>query len=80
MPLAASDKVGRYEILALIGKGGMGEVYKAHDPAAGRDVAVKISHAQFSNRFSREARAPVERKSAATLMLGENWTALLKKK
>src|SRR5215471_69457 len=57
MPLAASEKVGRYEILALIGKGGMGEVYKAHDPAAGRDVAVKISHAQFSDRFSREAKA-----------------------
>jgi Tol biopolymer transport system component len=35
----------------------MGEVYKAHDPAAGRDVAVKISHAQFSDRFGREARA-----------------------
>jgi eukaryotic-like serine/threonine-protein kinase len=57
MPLAASEKVGRYEILALIGKGGMGEVYKARDPAAGRDVAVKISHAQFSDRFSREAKA-----------------------
>jgi Tol biopolymer transport system component/predicted Ser/Thr protein kinase len=57
MPLAASEKVGRYEILALIGKGGMGEVYKAHDPAAGRDVAVKVAHARFSDRFSREARA-----------------------
>jgi serine/threonine protein kinase len=57
MPLAASEKVGRYEILALIGKGGMGEVYKAHDPAAGRDVAVKIGHARFSDRFSREAKA-----------------------
>jgi serine/threonine protein kinase len=57
MPLAASEKVGRYEILALIGKGGMGEVYKAHDPAAGRDVAVKFAHERFSDRFSREAKA-----------------------
>ena len=57
MPLAASEKVGRYEILALIGKGGMGEVYKAHDPAAGRDVAVKIAHERFSDRFGREAKA-----------------------
>ena len=35
MPLAASEKVGRYEILALTGKGRMGEVYKSHDPSAG---------------------------------------------
>src|SRR6516164_9096696 len=57
MSLAASEKVGRYKILALIGKGGMGEVYKAHDPAAGRDVAVKIAHERFSDRFGCEAKA-----------------------
>jgi hypothetical protein len=33
------------------------EVYKAHDPTAGRDVAVKISQGRFSDRFSREAKA-----------------------
>jgi eukaryotic-like serine/threonine-protein kinase len=35
----------------------MGEVYKAHDPSAGRDVALKVSQAQYTDRFSREARA-----------------------
>ena len=57
MPLAAGDKLGPYEILALIGKGGMGEVYRAHDPRLRRDVAIKVSAAQFTERFEREARA-----------------------
>ena len=57
MPLTAGDKVGPYEIVALIGKGGMGEVYRARDPRLGRDVAIKISAARFSERFEREARA-----------------------
>jgi len=57
MPLSAGDKLGPYEILALIGKGGMGEVYRAHDPRTGRDVAIKISAERFSERFDREVRA-----------------------
>src|SRR6267154_5438042 len=57
MTLAAGEKLGHYEILGLIGKGGMGEVYKAHDPRVGRDVAIKVSAAQFSERFDREVRA-----------------------
>jgi Tol biopolymer transport system component/predicted Ser/Thr protein kinase len=56
MPLARGDKLGPYEILEPIGKGGMGEVWKAHDPRVGRDVAIKVSAAQFSDRFEREAR------------------------
>ena len=51
------DKLGPYEIVALIGKGGMGEVYRAHDPRLGRDVAIKVSAERFSARFEREARA-----------------------
>src|SRR5258708_39824037 len=50
-------KLGPYEILAPIGAGGMGEVYKARDPRLGRDVAIKVSQGQFSDRFEREARA-----------------------
>ena len=57
MALSAGDKLGPYEIIALIGKGGMGEVYRARDTRLGRDVAVKISQEQFNERFEREARA-----------------------
>src|SRR5712691_11086389 len=56
MPLGIGDRLGPYEILALIGKGGMGEVYRARDPRLNRDVAIKVSAAQFSERFEREAR------------------------
>ncbi len=57
MPLTAGDKLGPYEILALMGKGGMGEVYRAHDARTGRDVAVKVSAERFNERFDREVRA-----------------------
>ena len=57
MPLAAGDKLGPYEILALVGRGGMGEVYCAHDPRLHRDVAIKVANADFTERFTQEARA-----------------------
>jgi Tol biopolymer transport system component len=57
MSLPAGHKLGPYEIIELIGKGGMGEVYRARDPRLNRDVAIKVSAAQFSERFEREARA-----------------------
>src|SRR6202049_2687427 len=57
MALSPGDKLGPYECIALIGKGGMGEVYRDHDPRLKRDVAIKVSAAQFSERFEREAQA-----------------------
>jgi Tol biopolymer transport system component/predicted Ser/Thr protein kinase len=57
MPLSIGDKLGPYEILATIGKGGMGEVYRAHDSRMGRDVAIKVSAERFNERFDREVRA-----------------------
>src|SRR5438128_12581700 len=57
MPLSPGDKLGPYEILAPIGAGGMGEVWKARDTRLDRIVAIKTSKAQFSERFAREARA-----------------------
>src|SRR5450631_206300 len=57
MPLSAGEKLGPYEIVEPIGKGGMGEVYRAHDSRLNRDVAIKVSNAQFTERFTREAHA-----------------------
>jgi hypothetical protein len=55
--LAVGDRLGPYEMLASIGEGGMGEVWKARDTRLDRIVALKISKAQFSERFEREARS-----------------------
>ena len=57
MPFSAGTRLGPYEILAPIGAGGMGEVYRAHDPRMGRDVAIKVAAERFSDRFSREVHA-----------------------
>ena len=63
MALTSGTKLGPYEIQSLIGAGGMGEVYRAHDSRLNRTVAIKILPASFSSdrdrlqRFAQEARA-----------------------
>ena len=57
MPIPAGTMLGPYEVLAPIGAGGMGEVYKATDTRLHREVAIKVSADRFSERFEREARA-----------------------
>jgi serine/threonine protein kinase len=61
MPLSAGDTLGPYEILAPLGAGGMGEVYRARDGKLNREVAIKVlpaalgNDAQYMARFEREA-------------------------
>jgi len=57
MSLSAGTRLGPYEILAPLGAGGMGEVWKARDTRLDRTVAIKVSAAEFSERFDREAQA-----------------------
>src|ERR1700756_5228946 len=63
MPLAAGTRFGPYEILAPIGAGGMGEVYRARDTRLDRIVAIKVlpehlsANPDLKQRFEREARA-----------------------
>jgi len=50
-------QVGPYQIVSRLGKGGMGDVYRARDTRLDREVAIKSAHEEFSGRFQQEARA-----------------------
>jgi len=65
--LAAGTKLGPYEILAPIGAGGMGEVYRAKDPRLGRELAIKVLPASFSQDVDRLKRFEQEARSASAL-------------
>ena len=56
MKLSPGSRLDHYEIIELIGKGGMGEVYRAKDTRLPRDAAIKVSAAQFTERFARESK------------------------
>ena len=67
MLLAVGARFGPYEIVARIGAGGMGEVYRARDTRLGRDVAIKVLPAGVADDVDRRARFEHEARAAATL-------------
>src|SRR6266550_1077150 len=67
MALGPGARLGPYEIVAAIGAGGMGEVYRARDPRLGRDVAIKVIALSFASDPERLARFEQEARAAAAL-------------
>jgi Tol biopolymer transport system component len=67
MPLAAGHKIGPYQILSLLGAGGMGEVYRAQDTRLNRQVALKVLPPAFANDPERMARFTREAQTLAAL-------------
>src|SRR5262245_40388652 len=67
MPLASGTRLGPYEILAPLGAGGMGEVYRARDPRLERDVAIKVLPEHFADDHDSLTRFQAEAKAVAAL-------------
>ena len=67
MPLPPGTKIGPYEIVAQVGAGGMGEVYRAHDAKLNRDVAIKVLPELFATDPERLARLTREAQTLASL-------------
>ena len=67
MPLQAGTRLGAYEVLALIGAGGMGEVYRARDTRLGREVAIKVLPADLVSEANRRRRFVEEAQAASAL-------------
>jgi Tol biopolymer transport system component len=67
MALSSGSRLGPYEIIAPLGAGGMGEVYRASDPRLGREVAIKVLPASFSKDSDRLKRFEQEARSAGVL-------------
>ena len=75
MQLTAGTRLGVYEIVAPLGAGGMGEVYRARDTRLGRQVAIKILPASLAAEADRLARSEREAQFLAAI----NWAAALAK-
>ena len=67
MALSAGARLGPYEVVELLGKGGMGEVYRARDPRLGRDVALKVLHEDVASDPGRLKRFELEARAVAAL-------------
>src|SRR5512138_3902635 len=67
MPLPGGTRIGSYEVISLLGAGGMGEVYRARDHELGRAVAIKILPAAVANDVERLARFRREAQVLASL-------------
>ena len=67
MTLAPGTRLGPYEVLSLLGEGGMGEVYRARDTSLGRDVALKMIPEAFAADAERLARFEREARTLASL-------------
>ena len=67
MSLSPGSRLGPYEVVSLLGAGGMGEVYRARDPRLGREVAVKVLPASFTQDQDRLKRFEHEARSAGSL-------------
>jgi Tol biopolymer transport system component/predicted Ser/Thr protein kinase len=67
MPISPGTRLGPYEVLAPIGAGGMGEVYRARDPKLGRDIAVKVLPSATASDPDRRQRFELEARAASAL-------------
>src|ERR1022692_504787 len=67
MPLSEGSRIGPYEVVAPLGAGGMGEVWRARDPRLGRDVALKVLPDDMSRDADRIARFRAEARAASAL-------------
>jgi len=67
MAISIGQQLGSYEVTALLGKGGMGEVYRAHDARLGRDVALKVLAREVVGQLEYRDRLLSEARAAASL-------------